>query len=72
MYLPCFRFGAGLPCRGIKAGRLGEGGGEARSWLKLNREEVEDCGPRSELLYEAALLRDMRGDLADSNISPCV
>lgn len=32
---------------GIKAGRLGEGGGEKRRWLKLKREDVEDRGPRS-------------------------
>jgi hypothetical protein len=36
-----------LPWRGTRAGRLGEGGGEARRWLKLKREEVAERGPES-------------------------
>lgn len=41
------RDGAGLPCLGTKAGRLGDGGGDLIKWLKLNLEEVDDDGPRS-------------------------
>lgn len=33
------------PCRGTNAGRLGDAGGDARRWLKLNREDVEERGP---------------------------
>lgn len=39
--------------RGTNTGRLGEGGGEKRRWLKLNRAEVEERGALSVLLYEA-------------------
>ena len=42
---------------GISAGSLGEGGGEKSRWLKLNRDDVEESGPRSWLLYEAARRR---------------
>jgi hypothetical protein len=45
---------------GEREGRPGDGGGEKRRWLKLNREDVEERGPRS-WLYDAALLRLMRG-----------
>lgn len=31
-----------LRLRGTRDGRLGEGGGEYKRWLKLNREEVEE------------------------------
>ena len=33
--------------RGMRVGKLGDGGGENSRWLKLNREEVADRGPRS-------------------------
>ncbi len=73
VYLLVLDFGAGLPCLGINAGRLGEGGGEAMKCLKLNREDVEECSPsRSALWYDAALRRDILGDLADRSMSPCV
>ena len=49
--------------RGTSAGRLGDGGGEKRRWLKLNREEVADRGPemRSWLLYDIARRRLILG-----------
>lgn len=39
--------GEGLPCRGTRAGREGDGGGEARRWLNEKREEVAERGPES-------------------------
>lgn len=55
------REGAGFPCRGTRAGRPGDGGGEKTRWLKLKREEVEESGPRSLALYEPARRRLRRG-----------
>jgi hypothetical protein len=54
---------------GTSAGRPGDGGGEKRRWLKLKREDVEESGPRSAWLYEAALRRFIRG--GDTIILEC-
>ena len=65
------RDGAGLPCLGTKAGRLGEGGGDLMRWLKLNREEVDDRGPRSVGSYPA-LRKLSRGEVREErSMSPC-
>lgn len=62
---------AGLPCLGIRAGRLGEGGGDFMRWLKLNREEEDDSGPRSFGSYPD-LRKLSRGDVRDErSISAC-
>ena len=46
---------------GTNWGRPGEGGGEAKMrWLNPKRDEVEERGPPS-LVYDAALLRLIRG-----------
>lgn len=47
--------------RGMRAGRLGEGGGENKRWLKLKRDDVEERGPRSWALYEMARRRFILG-----------
>lgn len=57
--------GMGFPCRGTKAGRPGDGGGEAMRWLKLKRDEVEDSGPLMLSLYEPARLRFSLGELCE-------
>lgn len=63
----------GFPCRGMRVGRLGLGGGVAMRWLKLKRDDVEDCGPLSLALYEAARRRLIRGEFRDDRImSACV
>lgn len=46
---------------GDNEGNPGDGGGEKTRWLKLKREDVEDRGPLSYLLYEVALRRLIRG-----------
>lgn len=46
---------------GESDGRPGDGGGENTKWLKLKREDVDDRGPFSATLYEAARRRLIRG-----------
>lgn len=46
---------------GEREGRPGDGGGEKTRWLKLKRDDVEESGPRSWWLYDAALRRLIRG-----------
>lgn len=60
--------GMGFPCRGTKAGRPGDGGGEAMRWLKLKRDDVDDSGAFKVSLYEPARLRLSLGEFRDERI----
>jgi hypothetical protein len=63
---------------GTRAGRLGDGGGEKKRWLKLYVDEVAESGPLSSRLYEPVLRRlslggaTMRREWDDPGTSRCV